>query len=158
MVRTENAWDVQLENLLTEIRASEKAYGTLVQSDRYPRFRPFFKKRYFKQQHSRMILDEEFEVIKGRKAKENGPKSNLIFSSMENRLLEDKMTDREIDAIIIRSEEELLLKYQQVLSHAELPNVTDALLQSQAEEGNNMLQGLRTDYKINLRRPLPEYG
>ncbi|HZJ18852.1 MAG TPA: hypothetical protein VFD35_00680 [Pricia sp.] len=157
MVRTENAWDVQLENLLTEIRASEKAYGTLVQSDRYPRFRPFFKKRYFRQQHSRMILDEEFEVIKGRSAKETGPKSNLIFSSLENRLLEDKMTDREIDALIIRSEEELLLKYQQVLSHPELPNVTDALLQSQAEEGNNLLQGLRTDYQINLRRPLPEF-
>ncbi|WP_373518002.1 hypothetical protein [Pricia sp.] len=156
MTRTENAWNAQLQDLITQIWASERAYGTLVQSDRYPRFRPFFNKRYFKQQHSRLILDEEFEVIEGRKAKESSPNNNLIFSSVENRLLEDKMTDREIDALIIRSEEELLLKYQQVLAHPELPNVTDALLQSQAEEGNNMLQGLRTDYQINHKRPVPE--
>ncbi len=144
-------WDQTLEKLVIEVSASEKVYGTLVQSDRYPQYRPYFQKRYFKQQHSAHILVDELYNVKGEKPLEPDVPYESIFSSLENRLLEDTMTDHKVDVLLISKEQELVLFYQRVLAHPELPGVTNAILQSQAEELNNMLYALRLDQRVKLR-------
>ena len=131
--------------------ASEKTYGTLVQSDRYPKKRTYFQKRHLQQQHSAHILADEFFIITGKKPIDPEKSDTSIFNSLESKLLENTLTEKEVDVLIMEKEQDLIVLYQRVLAHKALPGTTDAILQSQAEELNGFLNGLRIDYRINLR-------
>lgn len=151
MGKLNEKWDVKLERLIAEIIDSEKIYGTLVQSDRYPRQRPLFKRRHFKQQHNSHILTDEFHTIIGRDLTKPQTLPEPIFKSMQTTLLEKNLTDSEVAILIIAKEQALLRLYQDVLTYPELPNTTNAIVQAQAEDLNNTLQGLRLDHRINSR-------
>lgn len=156
MESTTQKWDTLLERLIAEIQASEKVYGTLVQSDRHPGHQPYFNKRFFKQQHSAHLLAEEFRTITGRELTVP-KKDDTIFATLQSKLLEQNLSDSEVDVLIIAKEQELVVLYQKVLLNSELPNTTGAILQSQAEEQNQLLHGLRLDYRVNHRKT-PNYA
>ena len=143
-------WPIDLENLIIEIMVAEKVYGTIIQADRHPHKSPYFKKRHFKLQRFAHNLSEEFYILEGRKPSVS-EKANLAIFNSRN-FLEDKMTDRELDFLIMEKEQALSVQYQKVLAYNSLPATTNAILQSQAEELNNLIQELLLDYKINLRR------
>lgn len=140
---------VELENLVKELMASEKVYGTLAQSDRYPKKRPYFQKRRVKQQRFAQISNDEFFVIKGQNPVEPEKSDTSIFNSLERKLSGDTLTEKEVDLLIMEKEQDLIVLYQRVLAHKGLPGTTEALLQSQVEELNGSLYGLRLDYHIN---------
>ena len=148
METVKRQWREELEYLIAEVMASKKAYGALTNSDRHPHKQAYFKKRFKRQQYFGEVLKEEFRV------QNIGTKEQLenthapIFSSFENDLLEDSMTDKKVDLLILEKEQDLIVIYQRVLAHIELPGLTNAILQSQAEELNGMRQGLLLDYRI----------
>ena len=46
----------------------------------------------------------------------------------------------------------LILKYQELLAYTDLPNTTNAILQSQAEELNNEWQKLKSNLEIEIHQ------
>lgn len=143
-----NDWVTSIENLLVEVKDAEKAYGTLVTADVYPHKHPYFKKRHFKMAYNAMVLEDELDTItEGQYSKPDTTKGS-IFAPMETMILEKSMSNDEIDALILQKEQELVQFYQKVLTYRNLPNVTTAILQSQAEEVNNLLLGLKIDLQV----------
>ena len=144
-------WKSNLEILFAELMAAEKVYGTLVTADRYPHKRDYFKHRHFQYTTFAKILKDEYFAITDRQPAANaGDDYNRIFRPTEELLLERPMTDTEADALIVKVEKRLITKYQELLSFNELPNTTNAILQSQAEELNNEWQKLKTNLQIKV--------
>lgn len=138
-----------LEKMLMDIKAGEKAYGTLVTADVYPHKRPYFKKRHFKMADDAKVLERELDTItNGQYTRPDTTTKGGIFEPMEKMALERSMTRNELDVLVVHKEQELVRSYQQALAHRNLPNVTVAILQSQAEDLNNLLLGLKIDTAI----------
>lgn len=137
-----------LERLLTEIKDGEKVYGTLVTADVYPQKRPYFKKRHFKMADDAKVLERELNTITNGHYTKPDPREGTIFGPMETMVLERSMTHRELEILLVHKEQELVQSYQRVLAHANLSNVTLAILQSQAEDLNNLLLGLKIDTAV----------
>ncbi|WP_339709173.1 hypothetical protein [uncultured Kriegella sp.] len=145
MKKNSERWEDRAENLLAEIRAAKKAYSVFVTSDRYPHKQHFFKKQYFRLKAFVSILEDEMETVNGSNRLEN-PNDQHIFEKMEFQILEGNLTDVEVDTLIVQKEQELLILYQEVLG-LYIPDVTKAILQSQAEELNNDLQKSKADLR-----------
>ncbi|PKA97689.1 hypothetical protein B0O79_1358 [Flavobacteriaceae bacterium MAR_2009_75] len=144
-------WRDKLELLFIELIAAEKVYGTLVQSDRHPHKRPYFKHRHFQYGTFANILNDEFLAITERRPTENRTGENdLIFQPLEQSLLTQSTSKEDIDAQILKVERIMILRYQEILTHGELPNTTNAILQSQAEELNNEWQMLKSNLRIDF--------
>lgn len=141
-------WVTSIENLLVEVKAAEKVYGTLVTADVYPHKRPYFKKRHFKMAYNGMVLEDELDTITGGQYSKPDTAKGSIFEPMETMILEKSMSNDEVDALILQKEQELVQSYQKVLTYQNLPEVTIAILQSQAEEVNNLLLELKIDLQI----------
>ena len=150
-VKENTDWRTDAENLLAELRAAEKAYGTLSTSNVYPHQGSYFKKQHFKRSAFATILKDELYTISGRDREQAATRRKPIFETLENLILEKSMTDWEVDTLIVQQEQELIVRYQNVLRHGDLPNTTAAILQAQAEELNNQLQDLKTDLRIKTR-------
>lgn len=136
-------WLTSMESLLAEVKTAGKVYGTLVTADVYPHKRPYFKKRHFKMAFNAMVLEDELDTIaEGQYSKPDTTKGS-IFKPMETMILEQSMSNDEVDALILQKEQELVHSYQKVLAYPDFPEVTIAILQSQAEEVNNLLLGLK---------------
>jgi uncharacterized protein YbaP (TraB family) len=58
------------------------------------------------------------------------------------------LTAIEVDRLILKKEQDLIKKYQEVLDYPDIPDATDALLQSQAEDMNDIAQKLRLDLNL----------
>lgn len=134
----------EVEFLFSELEASEKAYASFIQADIYPHKRPYFEKSYRQRTAFTAILRDEFETIGYSTSAPSKNPAHTIFEPMEHQVLEDNLGEAKLDSLIVEKEEELLLLYQKVLAR-DLPNVTLAILQSQAGQLNNNLQELRTD-------------
>lgn len=132
--------------LLSELKASKEAYATCVQADVYPQKRPYFEKSYEQRAVFYTILREEF-ILLGHTEKSEPMTSDPIFGPMERRILEERLSDRELDMLIVHKEQRLLNLYQEVLIY-DLPNVTMAFLQSQAEQLNDNLYALRLNLAV----------
>lgn len=146
---TNNEGTTRLEKVLMDIKAGEKAYGTLVTADVYPHKRPYFKKRHFKMADDAKVLERELNTItNGQYTRPDSTTKGGIFEPMETMALERSMTRKELDVLILHKEQELVESYQQVLDHPNLPNVTMAILQAQAEDLNNLLLGLKIDTAV----------
>lgn len=148
MIKMNDQGYSEFELLINELWASEKAFATLVQSDRYPQKQPYFKKRLFQHHHFTPILLDEFYAVQGRKPSETEFTTSPIFRDMEKRLLEENMADLELDTFLIEKEQALIGVYQSVLANRALPMTTKALLQSQAEVLNGYQQERLLDYRI----------
>lgn len=148
---TKRNWRDKLELLINELIAAEKVYGTLVQSDRHPHKRPYFKHRHFQYGTFANILDDEFFAITDRRPAENRTgEDDLIFQPLERSLLTQSKSKEDIDAQILQVERSMILRYQEILTHGDLPNTTNAILQSQAEELNNEWQKLKSNLRIDF--------
>lgn len=137
--------------LLSELTISEKAYATFVQADIYPHKRPYFLKNHFQRAAFTRVLLDEFETLGHRTTTKTNKGANAIFEPLERQVLEGNLSDSELDTLVINREQELLILYQDLLA-CDLPNVTSAILQSQAEQLNNSLQALKTDLRIKTRK------
>lgn len=149
MERNENTnWISGIDHLLAEIRTAEYAYGTLVTADVYPSRRPYFKKRHFQLAQHGKVLEEELNTITGGKFPTSDRGKARIFEPLETTILEQPLDRDEVDALLVQKEQELVQLYQEVLSRPIHSTVTSAILQSQAEELNNLLLGLRIDLQV----------
>ncbi|WP_289061015.1 hypothetical protein [uncultured Zobellia sp.] len=151
MERERTAWENALSELVAETHACQRMYGTLVQSDRYPTWLSYFKKRHFEEVDFEKILTDEYYAVTERKIARMAHIEHSIFESLENQLLEKNLSDKEINLLITSKEEALILKYQNLLAFGSLPKTTNALLQSQAEDLNSTLQNLRMDYNTKYK-------
>lgn len=141
-------WRSDIDNLLAEIKAAEHVYGTLVAADVHPNKRPYFKKRHFTLAQDGKVLKEEFNTITGGKFPRSDRYKERIFEPLETMILEQPLNNGEVDALIVQKEQELVQLYQKVLARPIHSEVTVAILQSQAEELNNLLLGLKIDLQV----------
>ena len=71
-----------------------------------------------------------------------------VFNSLESDFSKANATEREVDLLLLEKELDLIVMYQRVLAHRELPNVTAAILSSQAADLNVNRQALQLNYRI----------
>ncbi|MBG47615.1 MAG: hypothetical protein CML05_04925 [Pseudozobellia sp.] len=143
----------RLEALFAQLFSAERVYGTLVTSDRHPSKRDYFKHRYFQYSSFAAILKHEILAVTDQVASPDVPKTDrLILNDLENSLLERPLTGTEVDELIVKAEKKLILKYQELLAYTDLPNTTNAILQSQAEELNNEWQKLKSNLEIEIHQ------
>ncbi|MUH35588.1 hypothetical protein D9O36_07035 [Zobellia amurskyensis] len=151
MERERTAWENALNELVAETHACERTYGTLIQSDRYPTWLAYFKKRHFEEVDFEKILTNEYHAVTERKVARPAEVDKPIFESLETQLLEKNLSDKEVNVLITAKEQALVLQYQNLLAFGSLPKTTSALLQSQAEDLNSTLQSLRMDYNTKYK-------
>ena len=150
-VKDNNDYRTDAENLLEELIAAEKTYGTLMTSDVYPHMQPYFKQQHFKRSKFSAILKDELFTLSGQQGEQPTRIRKPIFVSLETLIFEKSMTVLEVDALLVQLEQALIVRYQEVLLHNDLPNTTAAILQARAEELNYLLQDLQTDLRIKTR-------
>ncbi|SIS42754.1 hypothetical protein SAMN05421766_101886 [Zobellia uliginosa] len=151
MEKERSTWENALHELVAETVAAERAYGSLIRSDRYPSYHAYFKKRHFEQRDFAKILTDEYHSVTERKMVAPFTGESPIFTPLEKQVLEDHLSDAQINVLITDREEALVLGYQKLLSLNGVPKTTKALLQSQAENLNSTLQKLRMDYNTIYR-------
>ncbi|CAM3573846.1 hypothetical protein [Zobellia roscoffensis] len=151
MEKERSTWKNALHELITEMVAAEKVYGTLIQSDRYPTYQTYFKKRHFEQGDFTKILTDEYHAVTERKLIDPFTTDQPIFKPMERQLLEENLTDAQVNVLVTDKEQTLVLQYQNILAFSGMPKTTNALLQSQAEDINSTLQKLRMDYNTKYK-------
>ncbi|OWW26219.1 hypothetical protein B4Q04_00610 [Zobellia sp. OII3] len=151
MERERSAWENALNELVAQTKACEHTYGTLIQSDRYPTWQTYFKKRHFEERDFDKILADEYYAVNENKVVPDIRTETPIFEPLEKQLLEKNLSDREVIVLITANEEALVLQYQNLLAFDKLPKTTSALLQSQAEDLNSTIQSLRMDYNTKYR-------
>ncbi|HET8736351.1 MAG TPA: hypothetical protein VFM69_07115 [Pricia sp.] len=144
---TNGDWEPKADILLSELKASKEAYATCIQADIYPQKRPYFEKIYEQRAVFYTILREEFNLLWHKEKDGSMTLPDPIFEPMERRILEEKLTDRELDLLIVQKEQKLLDLYQKLLIY-DWPNVTKAFLQSQAEQLNDEIYALQLDLAI----------
>lgn len=143
----------RLESIYSELNTAESIYATLIQSDRFPHKRPYFKHRHIQYGTYAKNLHEEIVAVTGHKPLPNVVnEDHSIYKSLEGPILEEPLTAQEVDALIVTTEKKLISRYQQVLKYSELPNTTQAILESQVEELNNEWQKLRSNLQIELHK------
>ncbi len=144
-------WKLAAKSLLFELEASKKAYASFIQADIFPHKRPYFEKSYRERSTFGDRLHYEFNVVAYESHSPSIRTNEPIFGPMELNVLEGNLTNGVLDKLIVQKEEELLALYQKLVSY-DLPNITVALLQSQAETLNNNLLALKLDLRINIRK------
>ncbi|MFC4096134.1 hypothetical protein [Euzebyella saccharophila] len=143
----------RLESIYSELISAESIYATLIQADRFPHKRPYFKHRYFQYGTFAKNLHEEVVAVTGHKPLRNAVNEDTsIYKSIESSILEESLTVQEVDALVVKTEKKLISRYQQVLKYSELSNTTQAILESQVEELNNEWQKLRSNLQIELHK------
>ncbi|WP_276165333.1 hypothetical protein [Zobellia alginiliquefaciens] len=151
MKKERSTWKNELHRLITEMVAAEKVYGTLIQSDRYPTYQAYFKKRHFEQGDFTKILTDEYRAVTERKIIEPFTTDQPIFAPLERQHLEENLTEAQINVLITDKEQALVLLYQSLLAFSGMPKTTNALLQSQAEDMNSTVQKLQMDYNTKYK-------
>ncbi|CAM4146815.1 hypothetical protein [Zobellia nedashkovskayae] len=151
MERERTAWENALNELIAQAHACERTYGTLIQSDRYPTWQAYFKKRHFEEKDFEKILADEYHAITQNEIPNSIQTDTPIFESVEKQLLEKNLSDREVNVLLTANEQDLVLHYQNLLAFNNLPKTTSALLQSQAEDLNNTIQSLKMEYNTKYK-------
>ncbi len=145
--------DALLAGLLSEILAADATYGKLATDNHYTRKTAFFRSVQQQKRQFALRLAHEHYVLYRVRQTEFPATQPGIYTHLPVGLAEGTMTSNEVDRWVINSEQELADAYQRVLLSPGLPNVTYALLESQAEEINGSLLKLRADLRIHTRNP-----
>jgi hypothetical protein len=151
MKKDKNDWVKDTGKLIIVMKAIENAYATFVLSDRFPIKNTYFLKRHLELKHFAQIIDEELDLFTYSKPENTILENKPSLMWFEQILLEEPLSDLEVDCLIMNKELELLAMYQAVLSNKMLPNGFKTIIQSQTEELNNLLQTLKLEYRIMER-------
>ncbi len=153
MEESKKTRDAMLSGLLADILGAESTYNRLATENRYPRKTQFFRGLQEQKRQFALRLAHEHYVLYRVKQAEFPASQSGIYTSLPPGLAEGSLTSNEVDSWVISTEQELADAYQRVLLYPGLPNVTYALMESQAEEINGILLKLRTDLRIHTRNP-----
>ena len=135
-------WVTTLEELLCEIVASKEAYEEMSLTEELERKRIFFMQQAAQRKEFEKNLREEIVAVKEGGVYKLKKDSPCIYDGVAATVGSRNLTAIEVDRLILLREKDLIKKYQEVLNHKNLPDTTDAILQAQAEDINDIIQKL----------------
>ncbi len=140
--------DTDLAYLLSEIIASADAYDRLAAANHYQASNLFFRLQQQQRIRFAHLLAHEYHMVHKVNWSDH-PVAEHAYIHFPPALADGSMDPLKVEAWVIEKEQALVHSYQRVLATLDLPGVTYALLQSQAEEINNTLLKLRVDLRIH---------
>lgn len=141
-------WESRMENLLCEIKSSKTAYIKLSEQHKYPQKEPFFKQQAAQRMDFEKIFGDELSTVEEKEFVFDGKEKHYIFDTVANTVADGNLSDIALDRLILQKEQDLIKKYQEVLSYSHIPDATAAIFQAQAEDMNNTVLKLRVDLNL----------
>lgn len=141
-------WETKLDDLFCEVIASKEAYEQLSLTKKLPQKQSFFRQQAEQRREFEKILSHEIVVIKEGGMVKRKKDDACIFDTVAATVNSRNLTAIEVDRLILKKEQELIRKYQDVMEYEDIPEATDALLQSQAEDMNDIAQKLRLELNL----------
>src|SRR5690606_7147669 len=144
-------WETRMENLLREIRASKEAYIKLSEQHKYPQKESFFKQQAEQRMEFEKVFGDELSTVDEEGYVSDCMDREHIFDTVVSTVANGNLSDVALDRLILQKEQELIEKYQEVLSYSQIPEATSAILQAEAEDMNNMVLKLRVDLNLEAK-------
>jgi len=144
-------WETRMENLLCEIRASKEAYIKLSEQHKYPQKESFFKQQAEQRMDFEKVFGDELSTVEEEGYVSDCMDREHIFDTVVSTVANGNLSDVALDRLILQKEQELIEKYQEVLSYSQIPEATSAILQAEAEDMNNMVLKLRVDLNLEAK-------
>ncbi|MDX1364088.1 hypothetical protein [Arenibacter latericius] len=141
-------WKIRLDDLLCEVISSKEAYRELSLTEEILQKRQFFKEQAEQRQDFEQILSDEIIAVKEGGVFKRKKEGVCIFDDVAEKVNSKNLTAIEVDRLILQREQDLIKKYQEVLAYENIPDATNALLQSQAEDINDIAQKLILDLNL----------
>ncbi|GGW41385.1 hypothetical protein [Arenibacter certesii] len=135
-------WITRLDDLLCEVISSKEAYSKLSLTEDIPLKRQFFKEQAEQRLDFEQILSDEIIAVKEGGVFKRKKEGACIFDNVAEKVNSTGLTSIEVDRLILQREQDLIRKYQEVLNYENIPDATNAILQSQAEDINDIAQKL----------------
>ncbi|MGB6151609.1 MAG: hypothetical protein WBG48_06420 [Pricia sp.] len=138
-----------LNRLCNELKRLREAYLEAQNAGTYPGLNALIVEQYAQKSEFLKILNEEYQVLRGDRAKMVEVKGRLIGNDFAQTLSESHHTKDYLYRSIIEQETTLVEKYRQLLLSERLPGTTDAILQAQAEQINANIEKLELDRRTD---------
>ena len=148
MGMSKKQWETKMEGLLREIKASEQAYIKLSRQGKYPQRESFFKQQAAQRTDFAKIFADELATVEDSDFVFDSREKPYIFDTVASTVANGDPSDIALDRLILQKEQELIEKYQEVLSYSYIPDATAAIVQAQAEDINNTILKLKVDLNL----------
>lgn len=140
-------WTTHLHRLILELEGAERKYGELAEMESYRDKHLYFRKQQLQRLKFSRILRDELQVVTVTE-RSMIPTEPLIFEKIETKNKKGLVGLHQLENQLIDKERNLVEGYQHLLGDDGVSYLGDALLQSQVEEINNGLEGLKLDYRL----------
>lgn len=141
-------WTKKIDDLLCEVITSKETYNELSRTEDIPQKQQFFKQQAQQRQRFEKILSDEILALNDGGVVKRRKEGICVFDAVAAKVNSGDLTAIEVDRLILQKEQALLTKYQEILAFKDLPDVTAALLQSQAEDMNDIIQKLKLELNL----------